>query len=152
MSRAFVFEDAAAEEAARLPERPVGPGPNLVTPRGRALIAAEVARLSAALAGADEAGRAFLARDLRYWRAREASAQVVEAPPAPAEVAFGTRVILRGAGAPVTWHIVGQDEADPAAGRLSWVSPLAQALLGAAVGEEVETPRGPVVVERIERA
>ena len=149
MSRAFVNEDHAAAEAALPPERPVPPGPNPVTPRGHARIAGEVARLEAALATAEEAARPMLARDLRYWRARLASAQVVPRPAGPA-VGFGARVLLRQNGAERWWEVVGEDEAEPREGRISWASPLARALLGAEAGEEVALHgRPPVLVLRV---
>jgi transcription elongation GreA/GreB family factor len=153
MSRAFVSEDAAAAEASILPERPVNPGPNLVTPRGLALIDQDIARIESALAAKpDDLARASLARDLRYWRARRASAKVVSHPAGPTEeVVFGSRVTFRQGGRTLAYHIVGQDEADAPNGLLSWRSPLAEALLGARVGEIVETGLGrpPVTVETI---
>lgn len=58
---------------------------------------------------------------------------------APEEVAFGTRVTFRREGGKSeSVELVGEDEADPAAGKLSWVSPLAQAMIGALPGEVVE--------------
>jgi transcription elongation GreA/GreB family factor len=145
MSRAFVSEDAAAAAAAVLPERPVSAMPNLVTPSGLAAIEAEVTRLETRLAAltAEDTARLALARDLRYWRSRRATAQLTEPPATPDEVAFGTTVTLRRAnGATQRYRIVGEDEANPAAGLLSWASPVAQALLGAAPGELVETGGG----------
>jgi transcription elongation GreA/GreB family factor len=155
MSRAFISEDAAAATAAELPERPISDGPNLVTPRGLALIEAEIVRLQETHTntGADDPAHAAAARDLRYWRARRASATVMPPPPAqPQEVAFGCRVTLRrGRGGTVIYRIVGEDEADPAQGLLSWTSPMAQALMGATPGEEVDMEGGrpSVIVEQI---
>jgi transcription elongation GreA/GreB family factor len=148
MSRAFVSEDAAAAAAAVLPERPISSLPNLVTPSGLAQIIAEVARLEVALAETtlEDPARPALARDLRYWRARRLSAQLTEPPSTPEEVAFGITVTLRRAGAgSQIWRIVGEDEADPTAGLLSWGSPVAQALLGALPGDEVEMPGRPMI-------
>lgn len=142
MSRAFVNEDQLAAGSAEAPERPVPPGPNPVTARGRAAMEAEIARLADALERAPEEDRAPLARDLRYWRARLLTARVV--PPAPGpEVGFGKSVRLRQGGAERVWRIVGEDEADPRAGLLSWASPLAQALAGAEAGDEVALPGRP---------
>jgi transcription elongation GreA/GreB family factor len=155
VSRAFVSEDATDASAAALPERLVSDRPNLVTARGLALIEAEIARLQEVHAhtGADDPAHATSARDLRYWRARRASATVMPPPPAqPDEVAFGCQVTLRRAGgSAVSYRIVGEDEADPAQGLLSWTSPMAQALMGAAMGEEVDMDGGrpSVTVERI---
>jgi transcription elongation GreA/GreB family factor len=77
-------------------------------------------------------------RDLRYWSARRASAQLTEPPPVPGKVQFGATVrIVRDDGREQTFAIVGEDQADPAAGRLSYVSPLARALLGKSEGDTV---------------
>jgi len=142
MSRAFVSEDAAAAEAAVLPERPVSAHPNLVTPAGLARIDASVERLAQALAAtpADDPARPALARDLRYWKARRLGAQVMPVPSGDvAEVCFGCAVTIRdGVGRARTWRIVGEDEADPAQGTLGWTSPLAQGLLGGTAGEVVD--------------
>jgi transcription elongation GreA/GreB family factor len=138
MSRAFVKEtDDAFDE---LPDRPVSPHPNFVTPEGLAATDATLARLqkdhAAAQASGDRAALATLARDLRYWTARRASAQVVAAPSNPDMVQFGSTVtILRDDGRRQTFRIVGEDEADPARGTISYVSPVARALMGKAVGD-----------------
>ena len=142
MSRAFTREDSDAPPPAPL-ERPVSGTINLVTPRGARLIEAEVARLEAALAAApteDEA--ALLRRDLRYWTARRASAQLRRPEPAPKAAGFATRVTIRRGGAPSEIAIVGEDEADPAAGRVAWTSPLARAIDGAEPGETAELAAG----------
>ncbi|WP_419728307.1 GreA/GreB family elongation factor [Lichenicola sp.] len=156
MSRAFVSEEAEEARAAMLPERPVSLHPNLVTPSGLAQIEAALASLRAELAevAPDDDARPRLLRDLRYWQARHTTAQLVEPPgPAPQEVAFGVLVsIRRGGGAISQFRIVGEDEADPAQARLSYVAPLAVALQGAGVGETVEQGGGrePVQVVAIE--
>jgi transcription elongation GreA/GreB family factor len=156
MSRAFVSEETTEANAAQLPERPVSTAPNLVTAQGLKLINDEVARLGALLArlAADDAERPRVARDLRYWKARQGSAKLVEpAAGVPGEVAFGTRVTMLRDGRATSYRIVGEDEADPTRGLLSWTSPLATALMGSGAGDEVETGggRAPVVVQRIER-
>ena len=140
MSRAFVREDDQIQPEAP-PELKVSNLPNWVTPRGLRMIDAKLEALEAALAaGPDEAEEAWIRRDLRYWTHQRASAQLAPALPQDAEmVAFGARVtIARGAGPKETLDIVGEDEADPAAGRVSWASPLARALMGARVGDVVE--------------
>ena len=149
MSRAFVSEDAADKNAAALPERPVSNAPNLVTRHGLERIDAEVARLTALMerAAADDPARAAAARDLRYWRARRATAQLIEPPPAPEAAGFGCLVTIRRAdGGEASYRIVGEDEADPARGLLAWTSPLAQALAGAEPGDVVEPAGGRPVV------
>ena len=139
MSRAFVKETDAVEE---LPERPISPHPNFVTAEGLTLIEAAVARLQrehvAARAANDRAALARLGRDLRYWNARRASAQVIAAPSNPTEVQFGCTVtILREDGRRQTYRIVGEDEADPSRGTISYLSPVARALTGKKRGDVV---------------
>ena len=140
MSRAFVKE--SEETVEDFPERPISPHPNFVTPEGLAQIEATLARLqqehAAAQAAADRAALARISRDLRYWTARRASAQVI-APPACANVVqFGCTVaIAREDGRRQTYRIVGEDEADPSGGTISYVSPVARALLGKKIGDVV---------------
>jgi transcription elongation GreA/GreB family factor len=141
MSRAFVKE--TAEEAAP-PERMVSPGPNLVTEEGLAKIAGEVERLEAALAAeANVLLRETLERDLRYWRHSLSTAQVAPQPGAGGAIAFGSRVTLKRNGHTQTFRIVGEDEADPKAALVNFRSPLAQALIGAEVGDTVEMQSPP---------
>lgn len=119
-------------------ERPIPPGPNLVTPRGLAQITARLAEVEALLATlTDEDARKAARRDLRYWSTRLATAQVMPAP-AGDVVEFGARVTLRHNGKPRTITLVGDDEADPAAGLLSFSAPLARAIMGAEAGETVD--------------
>ncbi|MGZ5849657.1 MAG: GreA/GreB family elongation factor, partial [Methyloceanibacter sp.] len=103
----------------------------------------ELARLHhdhAAAHEADDRPRlAKINRDLRYWTSRRATAQVVEPPDDAAEVRFGSTVtILREDGRRQTYRIVGEDEADPVQGTLSYASPVAQALMGKQVGDTVQ--------------
>ena len=145
MSRAFVKEDSA-EAFEDLPERPISEHPNYVTPQGLALIEAELARLSqqhaSAVAASDRPLQARAARDLRYWGARRATAQMIPPPDNRDEVRFGCTVTLgRDDGRQQTFRIVGEDEADPAKGTLSHSSPLARALMGKKVGDVVPAGR-----------
>ena len=119
-------------------ELPIPPGPNLVTPRGLALIQAKHDVVESVLAGelSDEERKKVL-RDARYWRQRLASAQVSPAPDG-SKVAFGTRVTFVRDGVTRTVELVGHDEADPNADRIAFTAPLSRALMGAEVGEEVE--------------
>ena len=144
MSVAFTREEDLEATAADLPDRPISPHPNLVTPDGlvqieAALAAARAAYNAAQSKGSIEADRTAMARatrDLRYWSARRASAQLVEAP-ADGRVRFGGSVTIeREDGRTQTWRITGEDEADPAKGSVSHVSPLAVALIGKRVGDE----------------
>ena len=142
MSKGFVKESDDAGES--LPELVVSPHPNFVTSAGLALIEQRVAALEAeqrAARGTDD--RPLLARvnrDLRYWTQRRASARLVPAAVAPIEAArFGVSVSLRLAdGTERMFRIVGEDEADPARGLVSWAAPLGRVLTGKAAGDEVE--------------
>jgi transcription elongation GreA/GreB family factor len=145
MSRAFVKELDTQDVFDELPDRPLSPHPNLVTAAGLAAIEAEVARLQAALPdlGDDREARARLGRDLRYWQHRLSSAEPMPAPGDNAVVHFGSTVtILRDDGERRTYAIVGEDEADPGKGRISYVSPLARELLGRTVGDVVVAGQG----------
>ncbi len=144
MSVAFTREEDLEATAADLPDRPISPHPNLVTAEGLAAIEAELATARAAYAAAQakgdiEADRTAMARatrDLRYWSARRASAQLVETEP-DGRVRFGGSVTIeRDDGRTQAWRIVGEDEADPANGSVSHVSPLSRALMGKTVGDE----------------
>ena len=110
---------------------PIPPGPNLVTEEGLKQIESRVAGLEAI-----EAPDEDRLRELRYWRQRLATAQIGPVP-AEDEVGFGSRVTFRLNKAEREVRIVGEDEADPAAGLLGLQAPLAQALIGATEGESV---------------
>jgi transcription elongation GreA/GreB family factor len=119
-------------------ELPIPVGPNLVTARGLAQAEARVAELEARVAAErDEARLEAAKRELRYWRTRLATAQLAPPPPAD-EVAFGCRVAFRQNGALRRIDIVGDDEADPPAGRIAFSAPLARALIGACAGDRVD--------------
>ncbi|WP_119393027.1 GreA/GreB family elongation factor [Taklimakanibacter lacteus] len=147
MSRAFVKEQDGQDAVEELPEHPISPNPNFVTPRGLALIDEEIETARKLLAHAqhetDRAGIARASRDLRYWTQRRATAQPVEPPKAPQKVAFATRVtIKRDDGREQTFSIVGEDEADLEKGLIAYTVPMARGLLGLEVGEEAELPGG----------
>jgi transcription elongation GreA/GreB family factor len=153
MSRAFTRE--SDDDPGTLPERPVSSHPNLVTPGGRAAIETRLrsleSELAAARAGGDSAQRARVERDLRYFTRRLASARVVAPSNAPDRVRFGVRVTLRNeSGTEQSFRLVGEDEADAARGLLSWVSPLAQALLGHEPGDTVGFQTGELEILRLE--
>jgi transcription elongation GreA/GreB family factor len=119
-------------------ELPLPSGPNLVTARGLAAIEAKVAELEDVDAPAlSEGDRAEHLRTLRYWRTRLATAQPAPLPPA-GEVAFGSRVIFTLGGETRTIDIVGDDEAEPAAGRIAFSAPLARVLIGGYAGERID--------------
>jgi transcription elongation GreA/GreB family factor len=157
MSRAFVNEDAGADRP-DLPELPVSPHPNYVTPRGLAALQTRLAERSAELAALktraerlDKLPEAAAERDIRWLESRLKSAILVD----PAvhdlrEVAFGLRVTVADEhGIETVYEITGEDEADAALGRIAPHSPLARALMGAQVGDEVtwRRPAGDMSLE-----
>ncbi|MDM7931344.1 GreA/GreB family elongation factor [Tabrizicola sp.] len=145
MSRAFVNEDAGSDRP-DLPERPVPPGPNIVTPRGLAALRgllvvrqADLASLRTRADRLDKLPEAAAERDIRWLEARLKAAVVID----PAnhdltEAAFGLCVTVADEdGRQTTYEIVGEDEADATLGRIAPQSPLARALMGARVGDVV---------------
>lgn len=159
MSRAFVNEDLQSAAQAELPERPQSEHPNYVTPQGLASLerrlATLVAERSALSDDADEMRREAalqrIDRNARYLRARIDRAILVDPDAQPHdEVAFGASVRVCDADGEVrVFSIVGEDEADAAVGKVSWVSPLANALMGARVDDVVtwRRPNGNVELE-----
>ncbi len=157
MSRAFTKEpDGDVEE---LPERPPDPRPNYITPRGQRTLQARLRGLTADRAALiaraeDLSARSELRaieRELRHLRQRLEHAVVVQPlDRAPREVRFGATVtVVDGEGKTSELTVVGEDEACAATGAISWLSPLAQVLLGKAPGERVEwlRPAGSVDLE-----
>jgi transcription elongation GreA/GreB family factor len=110
-----------------------------VTERGYNLIARRTEDLEAALGSIGTDERSELQRDLRYWRARLATAQIAPVP-AGDVVAFGSVVTFDQGGRTRSLTLVGHDEADPPKGLIGFASPLGQALIGAEVGDEVTAP------------
>lgn len=150
MSRAFVKEADDEQSAGELPERPLSDHANYVTPRGFDLLQARLKELQAArnrLKAEDEPMAkqklAEVKRDIRYYQAQLERAQLVDPAGQPRdEVHFGAAVtILDEDGKQHAFHIVGDDEADVASGRISWASPLAKAMMGARVGDSVKWQR-----------
>jgi len=152
VSRAFVNEDLQSEAQAELPERPQSEHPNYVTPQGLAALERRLANLlaerSALSDDADEmrhkAARQRIDRNARYLSVRIDRAILVDPDAQPRdEVAFGASVRVCDAdGEERVFAIVGEDEVNAGVGKVSWVSPLANALLGARV-EELVTWRRP---------
>lgn len=146
MSRAFVKEDHDAEASEAPPERAISSHPNLVTDTGLKVLERKLQLARDALVEAkkaDEAGdrnqrSALPMRDIRYYSERLRTAQLVTLTPSPATVGFGHVVSLRyDDGRRFAYRIVGEDEADPAKGMISFVSPVAQTLMGKSVGDSV---------------
>ena len=139
MSVAFRRESDEEHKEPRF-ELPIPVGPNLVTASGLAQAQARVEALEALVATeADEIRLEESKRELRYWRTRLATAQLAPPPP-EGEVAFGCRVSFRQSGALRSLDIVGDDEADPSSGRISFSAPLARALIAAVkLGQMIPT-------------
>jgi transcription elongation GreA/GreB family factor len=144
MSSAFTKEqDDDDDPRVDLPDRPISSYRNLVTVEGLAQIEAELTRLQkeldAALEQEDKHAIARAQRDLRYWNARRASAEVVQPIADRSHVRFGHRVVVEYEGGKrQAYRLVGEDEADPTRGLIPYVAPLAKALLGKSVGDAVE--------------
>jgi transcription elongation GreA/GreB family factor len=146
VNRAFVKDPDDAGRPEALPERPQSPHTNYVTPAGLRQLQALVAGLAEQRDRLAEQGKlvnpqelALVQRDLRHYEARLSRAVLV-APEGKAldRVHFGATVeVCDEEGRVETYTLVGEDEADPALGKISWVSPLAEALLNAERGEEV---------------
>jgi len=140
MSRAFTREEDSENAIAGVGERPISTHRNLVTERGLAQIEDNLTDLRDILAKAErKADReriAVVSRDLRYWTARRENAELSVPEPDSDVVRFGMGVTLEGDdGKKVHWKIVGEDEADPAKGTISHVSPMAVALFGKKIGD-----------------
>jgi transcription elongation GreA/GreB family factor len=153
MSRAFVKEqDADAVED--LPDRPISEHRNDVTPEGMVQIETALAEArhaySLAQQSDDRAAMATASRDARYWSARRATAQIVPPASDATTVRFGSSVtIARDDGREQTFRIVGEDEADPAHGTISYVSPLARAMFGKSAGDVVRAGNGEAEIRAI---
>jgi transcription elongation factor GreB len=144
MNRAFVKEPDEGAPTEGLPERQISEHPNYVTPAGLRQLEARVGELETRrlelLDGDDPAGElAYVDRDLRYYTARLESAIPVDMSGQPRrKVAFGAAVtVSQPGGKRQTFTIVGEDEADLKEGKISYVSPLAEALLEARPGKTV---------------
>lgn len=148
MSRAFVKESDDDLVAGELPERPVPPHANYVTVKGLELLQARVRELTVLheqlKPAADEDSEARqkvreIDRDLRYFGAQLERATLVDTVSQPRDrVHFGAAVKIEDEeGAVHEFAIVGDDEADVAAGKISWAAPLARAMIGAKIGDTV---------------
>ena len=137
MSVAFRRESDEAHLEPKF-ELPIPPGPNLVTARGLAQIRARVAELEATLPGlADEDAIKAARRELRYWGTRQSTAQLMDKANG-SRVSFGCTVTFQMNRKQRAITIVGNDEADPAAGLLSFSAPLSRALMDAEAGEKLD--------------
>jgi transcription elongation GreA/GreB family factor len=149
LSVAFTKEDSAETASETLlPDRPVSPHPNLVTEAGLKALelqlqqAREAYQTAQTIEDVNERRRqaANPLRDVRYLAARVRTAQVITDPTSTDTVAFGSTVTFkRDNGRVQKYRIVGEDEADPKSGSISFVSPVARLLMGKAVGDVVGT-------------
>lgn len=160
MSRGFVKEDDLEHAGTDVPERPVSVHPNYVTANGYAQLQAEALKLEQEMlslkAKKDESAAqqrlVIINRDLRYVAARLESALLTKPDVASQQVLFGATVTVEDEnGDNRSYKIVGEDEADIKANKVSWTSPLAKALIGHKVGENViwARPVGNTVLEII---
>lgn len=150
MSVAFTKEDSAETASeTQLPDRPISPHPNLVTEAGLKALEQQLQQAREAYEAAQQIDdinerrrqAALPLRDARYFAERVRTAQVMPSPASTDIVAFGSTVTFkRDDGRVQKYHIVGEDEADPKAGSISFVSPVARSLMGKAVGDVVGTP------------
>jgi transcription elongation GreA/GreB family factor len=148
LSVAFTKEDSAETASETLlPDRPVSPHPNLVTEAGLKALelqlrqAREAYETAQKIEDVNERRRqgAIPLRDARYFAARVRTAQVVTKPASTDTVVFGSTVTFRRSDGRVqTYRIVGEDESDPKTSSISFVSPVARALMGKAVGDVVD--------------
>jgi len=149
LSVAFTKEDSAETASETLlPDRPISAHPNLVTQTGLKALesqlqhAREAYEAAQKISDVNERRRqgALPLRDARYFAARVRTAQVMPDPTSAATVAFGSTVTFRrGDGRVQKYRIVGEDEADPKAGTISFVSPVARMLMGKTAGDLIET-------------
>ena len=154
MSRAFVKENDLEHAGIDIPERSLSDEPNYVTPRGLKLLNQNIDNLEKEREALNDKKDdpmvrqkvAVIERDMRYFAARIESAILTNPKEEnPSHVLFGTKVTAEDEeGDLLTFEIVGEDEANIHEGRVSYLSPLAEALLGGAVGDEVlwEKPLG----------
>jgi transcription elongation GreA/GreB family factor len=147
LSVAFTKEDSAETASETLlPDRPVSPHPNLVTEAGLKALEFQLHReayeAAQKIEDVNERRRqaATPLRDARYFAARVRTAHVITNPTSTDAVAFGCTVTFkRDDGRVQKYRIVGEDEADPKAGSISFVSPVARLLMGKAVGHVAGT-------------
>lgn len=148
MSVAFTKEESSETAAeTMLPDRPVSAHPNLVTLTGLKQLQAQLEEARAAYEAANSIEdvnerrrqQAGPLRDARYFAERVRTAELLPDPVSHEVIAFGSTVSYCRDDHPAqTYRIVGEDEADPKTGSISFASPVARALMGKAVGDVVE--------------
>jgi len=164
VSRAFVKENDLEHAGIDIPERPLSDEPNYVTPNGLQLLNEKIDSLKIEREILKQKKDdsiikqkiAVIERDMRYYAARIESA-ILTAPKDEDHsiVLFGAKVTVEDdEGKLSTYEIVGEDEADINQGKVSYLSPLAEALIGAKLNDEVtwEKPMGDsfLAIQKIE--
>jgi transcription elongation factor GreB len=146
VSKAFTREsDDAGEELPLRPRAPLPPGTrNYITSAGAQRLREELAQLE------QTSGRENSRRDARLRQLREIiESLVVAEPPVDREVIrFGATVTVRRSNGTEQYRLVGVDETDLDANEISWLSPLARALIGKRAGDRVQF-RAPSGVEEL---
>jgi transcription elongation GreA/GreB family factor len=145
LSVAFTKEESAETASETLlPDRPISSHPNLVTGTGLKTLERQLREAREAYEAAQRIEdvndrrreAAIPLRDLRYYSERVRTAQLVPDPTSSEVVAFGSTVTFkRNDGRVQQYRIVGEDEADPKAGSISFASPVAKSLMGKGVGD-----------------
>jgi transcription elongation factor GreB len=153
MSRAFIKENDLEHAGIDIPEKVISTEINYVTPNGFKILQQESALLEsdrAKLIGDDSPSskqkKMRIEREIRYYFSRIDSAIVIYPQQQPTNtVLFSAKVDVENAtNKSRSFEIVGEDEADISLGKISYLSPLAQALIGAKLNDEVkwEKPSG----------
>jgi len=164
MSRAFVKENDLEHAGIDIPERTLSDEPNYVTPKGLSLLnaqidALEIERKQLKQKKDDPIAKqkiAIVERDMRYYAARiESAILTIPREEDHSIVLFGAKVTVEDEeGKFSTYEIVGEDEADIHQAKVSYLSPLAEALIGAKLNDEVtwEKPIGDtyLTIQKIE--
>lgn len=162
MSRAFVKENDLEHAGIDLPERPLSPHPNYVTLQGYQELQANIRKIEEELKNLKISEdntllekKYRLERDLRYFLNRIKSAIKVDPKNQEKDkVLFSATIhLIDENDKKMMIKIVGEDEADTSKNKISYVSPLAKALIGTKVGDEIlwERPVGNIylVVDKI---
>ncbi|SRR6266481_4417504 len=152
MSKAFTRESDESGDDEISPLRPpLPPGTtNYITREGaerldRRLKDLIAKKQLAEVKGSNEPDLRKLESNIRVLQQTLNSVVIAQPPPDSDKIAFGANVRIRQEnGEEEIYHIVGVEEADPESGSISWLSPLARALLSRKVGDKVQfqTPAG----------
>jgi transcription elongation GreA/GreB family factor len=147
LSVAFTKEDSSETASeTQLPSRPISDAPNLVTENGLRVLNQQLQQAEDAYLFAQKAEDvnerrrlgAIPLRDIRYFAERVRTAQLMPMPTSAEKVAFGSTVsFARPDGRIQKYRLVGEDEANPKEGTISFASPVARSLMGKSSGEVV---------------